>query len=456
MRPLKMTRSLAFTFIEVLVRGINWSFLFLAALFLPTESYGSLSIIVAIEAMLVVLLIAGYDKSALRFLADGEQNCNSNEVFSGWVVVSLAVCVLVIVSHYFVTWNERVYLKGGMFYLGLAAFFLVALNRFFAAIFRATDGIWEFVFLRLGCLFLKLVIFIYFLEHYAVAAESYVLATFVAFLASTFLVFKVSKSESFSKKNVKAASLYALPFLPHALSGILLANIDRVMIDSFLTLNDVAVYSFAYTLGSALSFFYAIVAVTYEKKLFSVASDFSAVHSLQKEYFIFLNVIGFLMLPVVYGIAFFIGNFREGYAGEEFIQIVLMVYVSYIVNVQYLKASYGLAVHKQSVSIAWVTMSSMFLNVALNLILLERIGVIGAAVATLLSYIFLSIVITGVAQQKTKIVIFDYDSKIFSSLIAVLIVLLWYNPLWGVLFAVLVALFQITRCAKAAKILFLD
>ena len=98
----------------------------------------------------------------------------------------------------------------------------------------------------------------------------------------------------------------------------------------------------------------------------------------------------------------------------------------------------------------------MFLNVALNLILLERIGVIGAAVATLLSYIFLSIVITGVAQQKTKIVIFDYDSKIFSSLIAVLIVLLWYNPLWGVLFAVLVALFQITRCAKAAKILFLD
>ena len=133
-----------------------------------------------------------------------------------------------------------------------------------------------------------------------------------------------------------------------------------------------------------------------------------------------------------------------------------MVYVSYIVNVQYLKASYGLAVHKQSVSIAWVTMSSMFLNVALNLILLERIGVIGAAVATLLSYIFLSIVITGVAQQKTKIVIFDYDSKIFSSLIAVLIVLLWYNPLWGVLFAVLVALFQITRCAKAAKILFLD
>lgn len=250
--------------------------------------------------------------------------------------------------------------------------------------------------------------------------------------------------------------MYALPFLPHALSGILLANIDRVMIDSFLTLNDVAVYSFAYTLGSALSFFYAIVAVTYEKKLFSVASDFSAVHSLQKEYFIFLNVIGFLMLPVVYGIAFFIGNFREGYAGEEFIQIVLMVYVSYIVNVQYLKASYGLAVHKQSVSIAWVTMSSMFLNVALNLILLERIGVIGAAVATLLSYIFLSIVITGVAQQKTKIVIFDYDSKIFSSLIAVLIVLLWYNPLWGVLFAVLVALFQITRCAKAAKILFLD
>ena len=115
MRPLKMTRSLAFTFIEVLVRGINWSFLFLAALFLPTESYGSLSIIVAIEAMLVVLLIAGYDKSALRFLADGEQNCNSNEVFSGWVVVSLAVCVLVIVSHYFITWNERVYLKGGMF-----------------------------------------------------------------------------------------------------------------------------------------------------------------------------------------------------------------------------------------------------------------------------------------------------------------------------------------------------
>jgi O-antigen/teichoic acid export membrane protein len=63
----------------------------------------------------------------------------------------------------------------------------------------------------------------------------------------------------------------------------------------------------------------------------------------------------------------------------------------------------GLFLHKRTLTIMTLVVTAAGLNVGLNLVLIPRVGILGAALATLIAYAFLLIVTTAFSQREVRV-----------------------------------------------------
>lgn len=180
----------------------------------------------------------------------------------------------------------------------------------------------------------------------------------------------------------------SLPLIFHALSGIVLGQSDRVMMERMLNLSEAGVYSATYnfsiiplTIWSAINSIWTPFYYRYLK-----SKDYNSLKQHMKNFDILYMTIyaGFLLLsPEV----FHLMDSRYWYQ-NNIIPILLSGFFfnhlySYPANYEFYK--------EKTIYIAIASFLSGVLNLLLNYLLIPRFQAIGAAVATSLSYIFLYI-----------------------------------------------------------------
>ena len=173
----------------------------------------------------------------------------------------------------------------------------------------------------------------------------------------------------------------------HLLSGLVLGQSDRVMLQSMSGNYEAGIYSFAYTIASVLSLLWnatnnAWVPWYYEN---TKVNNTKGINQLAKKY-ILLFSIGtcaiMLMTPEVMKI---LGPEEYWSAGRVIAMVVYGIYFNFL---------YTFAVNYEfySQNTRWIAVGSICaagVNVGLNLLLIPQFGGMGAAVATLISYFVL-------------------------------------------------------------------
>lgn len=201
----------------------------------------------------------------------------------------------------------------------------------------------------------------------------------------------------------KEALSFSTPLIFHSLGSSIIGFSDRFFILFILGLSNVGVYSVGYQIGMVLSliqnsFNQAWVPFFYGKLSNGKEPDKLRIVKITYVYFgilIVLAIIISLCTPFIY----------EHFIGDSFVEganVVLWILLGYAFQGMYKMAVNYLFFLKKTKLITYCTLFTVFLNFVLNYWLINMNGILGAAQATLISFVVLFIVVFVMAKRYYK------------------------------------------------------
>ena len=194
------------------------------------------------------------------------------------------------------------------------------------------------------------------------------------------------QGRTFYNRNYWKFGLYlALPTVFYSLSDLILGQSDRVMLQQMMSTAMVGQYSLALNFGNIMFTIFGALNNTWCPFFFEDMKQGSRenLHKKASNYLELYTVLamGFLLLATEVYKGFFAG--KEFWDGTQLIPIfVTSFYINFMctfpVNYEYY--------HKKIRVVAVVTISSSLLNIVLNYLLIQKIGMAGAALATCISH----------------------------------------------------------------------
>lgn len=220
----------------------------------------------------------------------------------------------------------------------------------------------------------------------------------VAILGLVVLSYFYSKKNwQFNKSHIKFGLAVSIPLIFHHLGHNILNQFDRIMLGNMLDMKDVALYSFAYSLGLVLQIVLGSVNTVWVPWFFKARKG----NDSQLPYYISRYLTLGLFLTVGYMTIFpEISYFMGGEVYKDSVSITPLIILScfliflytFPVNIQFYYANTRL--------IPAATLFAGLVNILLNYIFIPRFGIFGAAIATIIAYFVLLLVHHVVAKIK--------------------------------------------------------
>lgn len=241
----------------------------------------------------------------------------------------------------------------------------------------------------------------------------------------------IIKQVGFSRPSFSEMPTYlrfSLPLAPNDLIYWITSSSDRYIVGFFLGVSSVGIYSAAYGIGYLLYIFFMPLQMILFPQLSTLydngeIEEVKTYISYSLKFFLLISVpsvVGLTVLSKQILVLLTTTEFTNGSPVIPLIALSILFAGIYqiIINITYL--------YKKTKNIFWIQGSSALLNIVLNFILIPFIGIIGAAIATLFSYILMSIFSYFISRKflRFKIDIIFILKIILSSIIMGLIVLL--------------------------------
>lgn len=209
---------------------------------------------------------------------------------------------------------------------------------------------------------------------------------------------------------IKPYLAFSLPLIPFTLSWWLVNSGDRYIIGYFLGASSVGIYSASYTLGNVMSFFYAPIALI----LFPAITDLyenNNIHEVKMHLKYTLKFFLMVAIPSLFGLTILSKSLLGILTTSKFIGAYMVVP---IIALGALLFSMGnlfsdvLILFKKTKIISLVFGSSALINLIINIFLVPVIGILGAAIATLVTFAILFSILASVSFKSLS---FDWDPE---------------------------------------------
>ena len=191
---------------------------------------------------------------------------------------------------------------------------------------------------------------------------------------------------------------FSLPLVPAAFFLYCLAIISRLSIKQFLTLSDLGLFAIGFRISTVATMIMTGIMTAITPMIYSTYRDKSTPPSIEKAFRVTLLIALAATLSV------------SVFAREILIILTTPVYYSASQVVPYLLAaafiagyhvfSPGLRLQKETRIVAWIDFSAGIVSVILNIVLIQYLGIVGAAIASMLAAMFSFSVITWYSQKR--------------------------------------------------------
>lgn len=224
--------------------------------------------------------------------------------------------------------------------------------------------------------------------------------------------------------NTKEYLSLSLPDIPNGIIIWILNASDRYFITFYLGLSQVGIYSASYTLGSVLSMFYAPISFV----LFPFLTKFWEENELNKvknylkyslKYFLLLSI------PAAGGMFLISKPLLNVLATSQYAiggLLTFLVAIGTIFLGIYQINIFIIYLEKKNKYIPLITSFAAGMNILLNIILIPKIGMIGAAVSTIISYSILALIATFWAKKSLK---YNLDIESLTKVISATIIMMF-------------------------------
>lgn len=380
--------------------------------------YGVWSQISITISLLTPILTLHLGTATVRYLA-GENNTKKiSQAFSN-MLIPILILILMFISVSFVMpaylsnilFNSEEYVN--YVYLTFIWAGSSALYLFLISYLRSQGKIKNISIINVLSTLLKVVSLV------ILALLNYSLVTIIIsqiiidFIFIIYLYCSIIKKIGFSFPNLfnlrKFLSL-SIPDIPSGIIMWILNSLDRFFIITYLSLSQAAIYSASYNIGSLLTLFYSPISFV----LFPLISKFW-VNGKIKEISLYLEyslkIFLLLSIPAAAGL-YLLANpllttlttseYAVGGTLTFFIALGTIFLGVYQINI------YIIYLEKKTKWIPLITLASALVNILLNIFLIQRIGIIGAAISTVVSYMILASIVIIWVQRSLR---YNFDLK---------------------------------------------
>jgi O-antigen/teichoic acid export membrane protein len=201
---------------------------------------------------------------------------------------------------------------------------------------------------------------------------------------------------------------FGLPYLPASISAMMLQVIDVPILRELTDYDTVGLYRANYKLGIFMMLFVSMFQYAWQPFFLTNAKETNAKEIFSKVLTLFILVSSFiwvflsLFIEDIVKINFFGRTIIEqGYwEGLFIVPIILLAYLFYGIHVNF---TAGIYIEEKTKYLPFVTGLGAAVNIVVNYVLIPVYGIMGAALATLISYFVLTIGLFFVSQKFYKI-----------------------------------------------------
>lgn len=406
---------------------------------LDIYSYGIWVQIFAITSLFATFGTLGLPYTMVRYLSAKTDVEEIKKSF--FAMMSLVLISSFVLSFVFYLFSPQVseYLFGGNIQVAQITSFIIfftCLNNFLANYFRTFRQMKRYSAYSLFQTYLNLVI----ASYLAISGfEIFIIALGVLFtqvicflIIMTIIVleigFKIPKFD-----NIKEYLSFGLPTIPGNLSSYIVDSSDRFLISIFLGISFVGYYNPGYTLAGFISMMLApftfLLPAVLPKHYDSNKMDKVNIYlKYSMKYFLTLAI------PAAFGLSFLSKQLltiltttsiaSEGYIVTPFVCLSYILFGAYGIIVNTMVLNYKTKI----IAIAWFI--AAILNVILNIFLIQIVGLVGAALATLIAYTTAFLIVFYYSRKYFEIDYFDVKFIVKSILASLLmsIIIIVYKP----------------------------
>jgi O-antigen/teichoic acid export membrane protein len=365
---------------------------------LPQEVYGIWTQMIITAGLLSPIILVGFSTSMVRFLAGNQHNQETSSIFHGMLgIVFFNSFIFIIIAFVFTPFVSTIMFGDHRFsnFVYLFGFFLAAqvlfeMSNAFLLACKKIRVLSMYYFLKnggrigilaIGILLLHLKLF------YAIIYIVIAQLLLSSFIYIKDILKKIGFNIAIRKIPWKEIMFFSLPLIPYS-SFIWVNNfVDRYLILHILNINQVAVYAVSYSLAALIGLFNSILGYTlypHMAHFWNEGNRDGAAEILSKAiaYYLFFTIPSIAIVTIL---------------GTSIITIVSTAeYISSWQVVFWLGAGIGmfgfyelhvlriLLANKTSLNLK-IAAAALIVNIVLNIIMIPKLGILGAAIATFMS-----------------------------------------------------------------------
>ena len=368
--------------------------------------------------ILLIFTMFGFQNVIVKFISIGKNKqadttiktvLKTSLIFNGIlsiIIVGLAVLILPLVLNIWAQ-NQNLYIPL------LIAFIMVipqTISRVYGAALNGYGKIREanLVNKNLTPILVSLGLLIYYLLNITCTPISILLLYAVCRVLLFFLVLfiwkRTFKTQVKGQFDLKPMFKMALPLLLTSGTVVIASNIDVLMLGAIGTFKDVGFYSVAARLALLTSLFLQVSNSAIKPKIAVLFNDskFTELELMVKRItrILFFVAIMFLLLFILFGksiLSFWGPEFQEAYV------VLLILAVGQFFNMATGCSGMLLVMCGHEKILGYISLTTVILNIILNVILIINYGVLGAAIATAITVMFTNLIKLIIVKQKLGI-----------------------------------------------------
>lgn len=378
--------------------------------YLSPAEFGTLGTLASIASFLTPMILLGTTAAVVRAYYDKKEGGDDYKsyVISTWLGVSFISIVLVaaivfIGAH---SWEKTPLGNKFPFHphmsLTIVKVFLAVIGTsLLLPVFRAMQRPWLYVIFMLGAWFLNLIFGLYGLVKYGLVGQivAELPSCIIISVASVAVMIRMFGTLDIHLKHFKAALAFGLPLVPHMLAIWVMNMSDRVLLASMVPMADVGLYNLAMSIAIVMVFVITSINMAWTPRYYEIMAEKDRnLFEVRKYGIWWLIGIGFCCLVMMLFARDAIDLLAtKNFAGSS--RFVPMMAFSFFAMGIYLFGVNPLFYHKRTKLIPWVSGGAALLNILLNLLLIPRLGAIGAVVSTLSAQVSMATIFHCVTRK---------------------------------------------------------
>ena len=273
-------------------------------------------------------------------------------------------------------------------------------------IFRIENKPIKYMTIRISSILIELLLMVIMFKYFkskdwTVRVYPIVVTSLLIAIYSFYLFRKMEYTINFSKALITKALIYSTPLILHMLSGYILNIGDRFFIKLYLTDKELGEYAVAYQIGMSVNFFFTSFNLAWTPTYFKWMKEKQNEKINKVRKLVYYTIIG-IAVGIVIIWKIFESYIQKNTSYNIAFSLVFIILISNVFLSFYKFESNYFLVNKTTKKLSVITFTSALISIIFNLLLIPYFEILGAAIATLISFIFMFFIVKYKISNEKK------------------------------------------------------